>query len=299
MNRKRKWITAGILAVSLTCTAHAETIDMGGFQIQVGQKQNIETESPDRNSTQQKSGQASWQKQETEIPEKTSEENSGGISVEHPYVESQAGTPQQATDSAPEVWGQTGQSEPELEEQTYPVSEEIVQIYQWPESEPGGETVDASGTGQQEEKLQAGEETEMQKQNPSYENKAQEKPKDEKKAGEDKDAKEKQQNAEIQKKTEKTAAKQEVQFIHSDFIRLKSGMLPSVRIKGQQEICVVSYAVNHQECACRWAGNRLLPVDPPLRKGINCLEISVFSEEGRVISMEPWYFSCGVGSAML
>ena len=94
-------------------------------------------------------------------------------------------------------------------------------------------------------------------------------------------------------------SRQKVQFIHDESPRLKSGAVPSVQLAGQQEICVISYAVNHIECACRWEGDRLLPVEPVLKKGINCLEISVLSEDGQVISMEPWYFSCGVGSAML
>lgn len=90
---RKLWLCAGILAAGMsTCTIRAEVVDMGGFQIQIGQKSGVEME-PERKDTQQKQGQAQNTKREkvTEIPV----ENSGGISYEEwdtePVQESQTG----------------------------------------------------------------------------------------------------------------------------------------------------------------------------------------------------------------
>ena len=43
----------------------------------------------------------------------------------------------------------------------------------------------------------------------------------------------------------------------------------------------------------------MIPVDTFLQKGMNCLKITVLLPDGQVVSMDPWYFSCGVGLAVL
>ena len=46
---RKLWLCAGILAAGMsTCTIRAEVVDMGGFQIQIGQKSGVEME-PERN----------------------------------------------------------------------------------------------------------------------------------------------------------------------------------------------------------------------------------------------------------
>ena len=62
---------------------------------------------------------------------------------------------------------------------------------------------------------------------------------------------------------------------------------------------MLSCTVNRRECAYRWEGGCLLPVDPLLQKGMNCMELLVLLGDGQMFTMEPWYFSCGVGPAML
>lgn len=50
-------------------------------------------------------------------------------------------------------------------------------------------------------------------------------------------------------------------------------------------------------------GNGSIYLARDLRLGkywaVKVLEISVLLGDGEIISMEPWYFSCGVGPAML
>lgn len=283
MYRKRKWAAAGILALALACKVHGETINMGGFQIEVGQKQDSQEESRGGNSRQQKNGQI-WQRA-TETPEGNPVESSGEISEEYPDTEYQGEIIQRAPDPITEVW------EPEIQwgagggAYDPPISEEIIQIYEQPEEGSGAE--DSTGPSDSGQQIEV----------PEPEKKETKVP--EAQTEEKKRAEERKETEETDKGEQKTARQEGLQFIHGNFSRLGPGTLPVVRLRGRQEVCLVSYAVNRQECGCRWEGDQLVPVDPPLRKGVNCLEISVFSEEGKVISMEPWYFSCGAGTAML
>ncbi|MCI8732332.1 MAG: hypothetical protein HFH57_14675 [Lachnospiraceae bacterium] len=314
---RKLWLCAGILAAGMsTCTIRAEVVDMGGFQIQIGQKSGVEME-PERKDTQQKQGQAQNTKREkvTEIPV----ENSGGISYEEwdtePVQESQTGeaslemqgAAQEVIQDFANLPGQSLQQE----ELFYTGTESTEQEYLFTEEESGtdGNTFldenqgQGQAAGMQEETTgQAGKQADLEKdgaQSGAIQADNSEKGDDET-AGR-KTSSEKRKTLAGQSETDRGQrdSRQKVQFIHDESPRLKSGAVPSVQLAGQQEICVISYAVNHIECACRWEGDRLLPVEPVLKKGINCLEISVLSEDGQVIFMEPWYFSCGVGSAML
>ena len=54
---RKSWICMGILAVGMTtCTIRAEVVDMGGFQIQIGQKPDSGMEQ-ERKDTQREDGQ--------------------------------------------------------------------------------------------------------------------------------------------------------------------------------------------------------------------------------------------------
>lgn len=299
---RKLWLCAGILAAGMTtCTIRAEVVDMGGFQIQIGQKSGEEMET-ERKAAQQKNGQTqnTVREQAAEIPK----ENSGGISYEEwytePVQEPQTGGASAETQEAVQEENQDfvdlpGQSL-QQEELFYTGAESAEQEYLFTEGESGtdGNTFSDENQGQGQV-VQVQEETTGQAGKPAdLEKGAAESgtiQADNSEKGDDKTA---------GRKTSKTLPeKQKIQFIHDESPRLKSGTVPSVQLMGQQEVCVISCAVNHIECACRWEGDRLLPVEPVLKKGINCLEISVLSEEGQVISMESWYFSCGVGSAML
>lgn len=275
--------------MSLVCTVQAETIDMGGFQIQVGEKTGSGTEAPEGVSPQPEKEQNSGKRQEAEMPAQSPESNPQEIPSVYWETEEQETT---ALPGEEAVWG-TGEADVEEER----AGEEILEVYQLPAEGAVTEETYDSGEG---EGLQADPGTDTSGGDPEDHRgdpEETEKGKREENGGEDQKnpkSEEKEKAGERGRKKKK-----KVEFIHSSFSRLKPGQALSVYLKGRQEICVISYAVNHQECAFRWEGNRLIPVEPPFRKGMNSLEISVFSEEGRVISMEPWYFSCGVGSAML
>lgn len=309
---KKSWIWAGILAAGMTtCTIRAEVVDMGGFQIQIGQKSGagMETEGP---GTQQKHGQI--QNTEREKVTEAPRENAGGNSYEESYTEPvqepQTGEPsaqmqgaeQEADRHFTDLPGQSLQQE----ELFYPGAERIEQVYQWAEAE-SEEAENAfldehQGQGQEQPAGQAGEPEDLKKSGGESGNtQAGSREKGDHKTAGGKTPSEKQKPPAGQPETDskKRDSRQKIQFIHDGAVRMKSGAVPSVQLTGQQEVCVISCAVNQQECACRWEGDRILPVEPVLKKGINCLEISVLSEEGQVISMEPWYFSCGVGFAML
>ena len=82
---RKLWLCAGILAAGMTtCTIRAEVVDMGGFQIQIGQKSDVEMET-ERKAPQQKNGQTqnTVREKAAEIPK----ENSGGVSYEEWYTE--------------------------------------------------------------------------------------------------------------------------------------------------------------------------------------------------------------------
>lgn len=310
--RKRLWICAGLLAVSMTCTIHAEVVDMGGFQIQVGQKSDEMAGTQDKtgNDTQKKNGQVSRAENAVKTQQETSREPSCEQYAE-PNQERQAAVDraeaqnpsgQAVQEQQESVWTETGSAVPSDPWMQGDVREEE-QIYfdgVWQQEE----RIQTRETQIQEERIQGQEAVEAEIQQPeTKETKETEKnEKGQKTAAEENEGNPKKQKKAKGRQTEqeeKEHSRHEVQFVHAESMRLKSQTVPSVRLKGEQEVCVLSYAVNHQECACRWEGNRLFPVEPPLRKGMNCLEISVFAEDGQVISMEPWYFSCGVGSAML
>lgn len=303
----------GILAVGMTtCTIRAEVVDMGGFQIQIGQKPDSGMEQ-ERKDTQREDGQ--MPKTEREKVAEVPRESSGGISYEEWYtepvqeprtVDSSAERQEAVQEEIEDLPGQSLQQE----ELFYPGAEGIEQVYLFPEGESGidgGALDENQGQGQsmqrQEETAgQAGEPADVEKGGAgSGSIQADNSEKGDSRTAGSKTAEKRQKTlaGQTKKGGEKGDSSHEIQFIHDESARLKSGTVPSVQLIGKQEICVISYAVNRQECACRWEADRLLPVEPVLNKGMNCLEISVLSEDGRVISMEPWYFSCGVGFAML
>lgn len=293
----KMWICAGILVVGMTtCTIRAEVVDMGGFQIQIGQKPGGGIESAGQDT--QKNGQTQKQEKVTEAPR----ESSGGIFYEEPYTEpvqelytesSPMSSPMEQEEAVQEevqeLAGQSGQEAEGFFLETGSMEQDDL----WTETETGADGNAFSGEGgSQEPGAQMQEDTAVQPQESTdlgYRG-----------AESEKIRKDNGGKKEIETGESKTGSEvQEIQFLHDDVVRIKPGAAPSVRLKGQQEACVISYAVNRRECACRWEGDRLIPVEPVFRKGMNCLEISVFSEDGQVISMKPWYFSCGVGAAML
>ena len=304
----------GILAVGMTtCTIRAEVVDMGGFQIQIGQKPDSGMEQ-ERKDTQREEGQ--MPKTDREKVAEVPRESSGGISYEEWYtepvqeprtVDSSAERQESVQEEIEDLPGQSLQQE----ELFYPGAEGIEQVYLFPEGESGTDGSafldENQGQGQsmqrQEETAgQAGKPADVEKGGAeSGSIQADNSEKGDSRTAGSKTAEKRQKTlaGQMKKGGEKGDSRHEIQFIHDESARLKSGTVPSVQLIGKQEVCVISYAVNRQECACRWEEDRLLPVEPVLNKGMNCLEISVLSEDGRVISMEPWYFSCGVGFAML
>ncbi len=286
---KRRWMQAGLMALGLVSAISVQVgaVEMGGFQIQVGpvQEEGMEIE---RNM--QGEQEAVVTNICEEIPDSCvsasdieAEEEVSTLSQPDDFMVSEA---EERGDYQQEN-GESGQAETWEEPQVDMQSAEEAECYPdvvWQEesfSEIGRremtepEAVDSEPDIVSAQRMEEAEHAEEIREEKS----------EKKELG--------------SKKSEKSKKESGVRLIHENFDRLSPEKSLGVCLEGVQEACVLSYTVNHKECACQWEGRYLLPVNPPLKKGINCLEVSLLLKNGQEVTMEPWLFSCGVGPAML
>lgn len=281
---KKIWMHMCLLSVSLACTLQVEAgfMDMGGFQIQVEQKEDTEigpqTEEDDREKLEKASPapegtdlaaeeQTTRQEkdaQQAEIPGSRSEEGQTSVEEEEPVQEQEAEG----------IWTAFQQDTGTAEEDIVPVPEWIQEgagILQ----EEGQEDIKAETIKpvREEQKVQ---ET----------------------VGSGQEETEEEQRR-VQRRSRGRGKTEVIRFAHEDCTRIVGKGSLAVRLEGEQEVCILSCAVDHKECAYRWEHGCLVPVDTPVQKGLNCLEVSVLLPDGQIVAMEPWYFSCGVGLAVL
>lgn len=300
---KKTWMWISLILVSLACAqqVRASFIDMGGFQIQVEQKEGT--------------GERTGAGTETETAIESPPEKD--VHEDH---EEQGEAPPVQTETIPVEEGQTGEGaqqtetpepsfgewEPFLEEETVTAAQETGV---WPSVQPeeavGGEIdlmpeESRMGVILQEDSGQ--EATQIIQEEPEMSRDVQQEGQ-EMEGGQGSDGERTQEQERRDRKAEDERAGDKkgppIRFVHEDLARLSDRGDLAVRLEGEQEVCVLSCAVNHRESAYRWEDGCMIPVDTFLQKGMNCLKITVLLPDGQVVSMDPWYFSCGVGLAVL
>lgn len=299
MKRTRLWISLMLVGLSYTQQVKAGLIEMGGFQIQVEQKGDagVGIEEPPEEKD-DRGGQGWTPPVQTETP---------------PVAEGQTETPEPSSwewEPLPEeepVAGEETDTRVPAQQADGTVGEDIGLMPAEPPIEipvPEGSVQETAKVLQEEQEvervaqqegqaLEGGQETDGDKtEGQEIEDKRPEGTETEKKKTEDGKIGDKE-------KKEKRRIKDRIRFVHEDLSRLSDTGSLAVRLEGEQEVCVLSCAVNRKECAYRWEKGCMIPVDTFLQKGMNCLEIVVLLPDGQVLSMDPWYFSCGVGLAVL
>lgn len=294
---RKTWIYMSLLSLSLACTLRVEAdfIDMGGFQIQVEQKEDTEAETgpqtgeEDREKLEKTSPvpeeQIKGQEKEVEKAEAPGFPSEEEISPEEEGSEEKRSEEEGPAEEqgAEGVWMAVQQDTGIVEGDIAPVLEEIQEEAGILQGQEGQEGIDpACGEKEVQEDIKpARGEKERQETAGS--------PQVEKGEKEER----------VRRGSRGREKTEEIRFVHEDVTRILGKGSLAVRLEGEQEVCILSYAVDHKECAYRWEQGCLVPLDASIQKGVNCLEISVLLPDGQIVSMEPWYFSCGAGLAVL
>lgn len=302
---KKMWIWISLILVSLVCAqqVRASFIDMGGFQIQVEQKEGTGERTA--------AGTETVTATVTECPPERDA---------HEECEKQEAMSSVQTETVPVEEGQTGEGvqqtetpEPSLGEWEPFFGEDPVTAAQetevWPsvqqEEAVGGEIdlmPEESRIGVIVQEDSGQEATQIIQGEPEMGRDAQPEGQEmEREQGSDGERAQGQGRKERKTADGRTGDEKgpPIRFVHKDLARLSDRGDLAVRLEGEQQVCVLSCAVNHRESAYRWEDGCMIPVDTFLQKGMNCLKITVLLPDGQVISMDPWYFSCGVGLAVL
>lgn len=292
-NMKKIWLRISLSVIGLVSTLQvwAAPIDMGGFQIEVGAGGDVgiqTDQSGDEKTEPIPSLPAGEGQREEDVPAVQTgtpipqaepwetfpgEESAPEQETDRRMLpQAEAGSPGESTDPFFDMI----QEEPVIQEEGREEMAEMIQESQAQAAYPEQDRQDGPEKGEKENG---------------------DKKEDDDKEVDKIDVNKREKNKRKAKAGEK--AQQKIRFVHEDLTRLSDIGSLAVRLEGEEAVCVLSCTVNRRECAYRWEGGCLLPVDPLLQKGMNCMELLVLLGDGQMFTMEPWYFSCGVGPAML
>ena len=79
-------------------------------------------------------------------------------------------------------------------------------------------------------------------------------------------------------------------FIHSRELVQPEDFLPEIRVAGSKALFVLSFQIKGEEVLWRWEGNLLIPESGRLTVGMNQVCLLLLEETGKLWAMEDWEF---------